>query len=243
MFLGEWKESKNGVADVTDKATGEVLAHIANASAEEVDEACLASEAFPAWAVRPAEERAAIVRKAGDLVEAHKDEVVYWTVRESGSTKYKSVFEADAARDHFYNSANAALEVKRTILSDGPDGTSYYDRVPLGVVGVIGPFNFPFVLGMRSVAAAIATGNTVVLKPSLNTAVSGGILIARLFEEAGLPKGVLHVLPGDGPAGAALSENPRVAMIAFTGSTAPGTTHRPRLQGRGLRPGSGDRSL
>jgi len=87
---------------------------------------------------------------------------------------------------------------------------------------VIAPFNFPQILAIRSVAPALALGNAVILKPDVQTAVSGGTLIARLFELAGLPDGLLHVLPGDAEPGAALAENPHVAMIAFTGSTAVG---------------------
>jgi benzaldehyde dehydrogenase (NAD) len=223
MFLNGWKQSRNGVADVTDKATGETLAHVANASAEDVSEACrIAEETFPAWAAVPVAERAALLRKAGDLLEEYKEDAIYWLVRESGSTKFKATWEVENSKQHFYNSAEAVLDVRRIVISESAEGASYYDRVPLGVVGVIGAFNLPFVLSLRSVTAAIATGNTVVLKPSLNTAVTGGILIARLFEEAGLPKGVLHVLPGDGPAGAALVENPLTTMIAFTGSTGVG---------------------
>jgi len=90
------------------------------------------------------------------------------------------------------------------------------------VVGVISPFNFPLYLAMRAVAPAIALGNAVVLKPDPRTAVCGGAVIARLFEQAGLPAGVLHMLPGDGAAGATLTSDPHVAMIQFTGSTAAG---------------------
>ena len=95
-------------------------------------------------------------------------------------------------------------------------------RVPHGVVGVISPFNFPLILSIRAVSPALATGNAVVLKPDLRTPVSGGFLIARIFEEAGLPAGLLHVLPGGVEAGEALCRDPHIAMIAFTGSTANG---------------------
>lgn len=95
-------------------------------------------------------------------------------------------------------------------------------RRPIGVVGVIAPFNFPLYLAIRAVAPAIAVGNAVVLKPDPRTAVCGGVTIARIFEDAGLPAGVLQVLAGDGAAGAALCEDPNVGMIQFTGSTAAG---------------------
>src|SRR6202000_2586130 len=95
-------------------------------------------------------------------------------------------------------------------------------RLPLGVVGVISPWNFPQILSIRAVAPAIALGNAVVLKPDVQTAVSGGVLMARIFEEAGLPAGVLQVLAGDSEPGAALCADPNVAMISFTGSTPVG---------------------
>ena len=99
---------------------------------------------------------------------------------------------------------------------------SFIERVPAGVVGVIAPFNFPQVLAIRSVAPALALGNAVVLKPDPRTAVCGGVAIARVFEEAGLPDGLLHVIPGGPDAGEALITEPLVRVISFTGSTAAG---------------------
>src|SRR4029079_17711645 len=95
-------------------------------------------------------------------------------------------------------------------------------RIPLGVVGVISPFNFPLILSIRAIAPALATGNAVVHKPDLQTAISGGFLIARVLQEAGLPDGLLHVLPGGPEVGEAMCTDPNVAMVAFTGSTAVG---------------------
>jgi benzaldehyde dehydrogenase (NAD) len=221
LFLEGWVDGHGDTAEVTDKATGEVLGRVAVATVADVEKACnLAAKALTEWAGTSAAKRAEIVRKAGELLETkYKDEAVYWLVREAGSAKFKSAFEVQLTVAHFNNSAEFATKPERTTVVSTDTMRSYYDRVPLGVVGVIGPFNFPLILGLRSVSAALATGNTVVLKPSLNTAISGGYLIARLFEEAGLPKNVLQVLPGEGPTGAALAENPQVAMIAFTGST------------------------
>src|SRR4029434_2386137 len=99
---------------------------------------------------------------------------------------------------------------------------SLAQRRPVGVVGVIAPFNFPLILAIRSVAPALALGNAVVLKPDPRTAVSGGVTLARIFEEAGLPPGLLHVLPGGPDVGTALVEHPGVQAISFTGSSAAG---------------------
>ncbi|WP_254061459.1 aldehyde dehydrogenase family protein [Granulicella sp. L60] len=223
MFVGGWRGSRVGVSDVTDKASGEILATVALATSLDVSEACqVAVRSGAGWASVSAEQRAALLRRAIQLLETHKDEVIYWLVRESGSTKAKANEELLGAKAHLAHSADVATKPSRQILKDDAEMLSYCERVPLGVVGVIGPFNYPLILSLRFVAAALAMGNAVVLKPSLNTAVSGGILIARLFEEAGLPKGVLQVIPGEAEVGSALVEDPNVTMIAFTGSTSVG---------------------
>jgi benzaldehyde dehydrogenase (NAD) len=108
------------------------------------------------------------------------------------------------------------------VLPSTPGRLSFARRVPHGVVGVISPFNFPLILSIRAVAPALATGNAVVLKPDPQTPLTGGFIIARAFEEAGLPTGVLNVLPGGADAGEALCTDPNVGMIAFTGSTGAG---------------------
>src|SRR5258708_22389897 len=95
-------------------------------------------------------------------------------------------------------------------------------RVPVGVVGVISPFNFPLILSIRAVAPALALGNAVVLKPDPRTAVSGGIVLARVFEEAGLPAGLLSVLPGGAEVGEAMVTAPEVQLISFTRSARGG---------------------
>jgi benzaldehyde dehydrogenase (NAD) len=95
-------------------------------------------------------------------------------------------------------------------------------RVPVGVVGVISPFNFPLILSIRAVAPALALGNAVILKPDPRTAVAGGVVLAQIFAEAGLPDGLFSVLPGGTDAGEALVTDPNVPMISFTGSTRGG---------------------
>ena len=95
-------------------------------------------------------------------------------------------------------------------------------RVPVGVVGVISPFNVPLILSIRSVAPALALGNAVLLKPDPRTVVTGGVTIARVFEEAGLPPGVLQLVPGGAEVGQAMIADPHVRVISFTGSTQAG---------------------
>src|SRR5262245_43223254 len=106
--------------------------------------------------------------------------------------------------------------------SNMPGRRNYWQRVPLGVVGVIAAWKFPILLGLRSVLPALAMGNAVILKPDVQSAICGGLLLAEVFEDAGLPKGVLYVLPGGPATGDALVRHPLVKMISFTGSTAVG---------------------
>jgi benzaldehyde dehydrogenase (NAD) len=135
----------------------------------------------------------------------------------------KAAFEVQLVLGELWEAAALPTQPWGHLLpTSEPGRESIARRIPLGVVGVISPWNFPQILSVRAVAPALALGNAVILKPDLQTPVSGGILIAALFEAAGLPDGLLHVLPGGAEAGSALTEDPNVAMIAFTGSTAVG---------------------
>lgn len=222
-FINGWNTSKNGAAEVTDKATGEVLAKVALASPADVNTAGQSAlAAAKLWAKTAPQQRAVILRRAGELLLQYQEEIIYWIVRESGSTKLKAVREVHASKEFLDHAADIAELPRTKVLKDDSGKLSTIERIPLGVVGVIAPFNTPLALALRGVAPAIAGGNAVILKPSLNTAISGGIVIARALEEAGLPAGVLNVLPGDVEIGEAVVENPSVSMIAFTGSTAAG---------------------
>lgn len=223
LFVGSWTTGSGSTLAVTDKATGEVIGSVADGGAADVERACeIAQAATQDWSEVSPQERARIVRRAGQLLEEHREEAVYWMIRETGSTRFKAEFEIFKTIEYFNHAADTVPSSWRTTLTETAEYASYAERVPLGVVAVIGPFNFPLVLALRAVAPALACGNAVVLKPSSNTAVSGGILLARLFEEAGLPAGVLNVVPGEGGTGAAIVKNPQVSMIAFTGSTGVG---------------------
>ena len=170
----------------------------------------------------PYEDRAAIFRRAARFVEEHADELATWIMRETGGIRPKADVELHMASGILHASASMLTEPQGLVLPSNPGRTSFGRRVPHGVVGVIAPFNFPLILAIRAVSPALATGNAVVLKPDPQTAVAGGVLIARVFEEAGLPSKLLHVLPGDADVGEALCTNPNIAMVAFTGATATG---------------------
>jgi benzaldehyde dehydrogenase (NAD) len=211
------------IRDVIEPATGERLTQVGLARAADVARAAQAAAAAqPAWAALAPRERAAILRRAAAALERDLEHAARYIARETGGILAKAQLEVAEAATQLHIAASLPLQPQGLVLPSVAGRTSYARRVPHGVVGVISPFNFPLILSMRSVAPALATGNAVVLKPDPQTPVSGGFLIARAFEEAGLPPGVLQVLPGDADAGAAVVEAPEVRMIAFTGSTAAG---------------------
>ena len=221
-FGGRWN-SLDSTRDVTEPATGAKLGSIGIASPQDIALAAKSARAAQvAWAATPYERRAEIVRAAADALSESTAEVAQWLVRESGSVFAKAHFEIAITIKALREAAALPSQPQGHILASQPGTVSLAKKVALGVVGVISPFNFPLYLAMRAVAPALALGNAVVLKPDPRTSVCGGFAIARAFEKAGLPAGVLQVLPGDGDAGAALCESPDIAMIQFTGSTRAG---------------------
>jgi len=200
-----------------------VLTEVGFADAEDVREAAKAAAAAQVeWANTPADQRAAVLRRAAQLLEAHADTLRPWIVRETGSIPPKADFELHMVIGILLEAAAIATQPPGMMLPSGPKRMSFARRVPHGVIGVISPFNAPLILSSRAVAPALALGNAVVLKPDPQTPVTGGFILARLFEAAGLPAGLLHVLPGDAAAGEAMITDPDIAMISFTGSTAAG---------------------
>jgi benzaldehyde dehydrogenase (NAD) len=209
--------------DVTDKASGDKLGTIGVAAPADVARAAaLARSAQQGWFAQPLEVRAAVFRKAVLLLERHAEELAEWIMRETGAVRGKANVELRRASDILNESASMITEPCGLVLPSDPGRMSLCRRLPHGVVGVIAPFNFPLILAIRAVSPALAAGNAVVLKPDPQTAVSGGVLIQRLFEEAGLPAGLLNLLPGGAEVGEAVCTDPNIAMIAFTGSTAAG---------------------
>jgi benzaldehyde dehydrogenase (NAD) len=224
IFDGGWTAATGGTVKAIEPATGAVLAEIGNAAASDIDRAVRrAVAAQPAWAAHTGQARAELLRKAALVLEAHRSEVERWLIREGGSVAGKAAFEVDLVLSELWEASALPTQPWGHLLPPSQDGrTSIGRRVPLGVVGIISPWNFPLALAMRAVAPALALGNAVVLKPDVQTAISGGVVIAQLFAAAGLPEGVLHVLAGDAEPGQALTEHPGIAMISFTGSTSVG---------------------
>jgi benzaldehyde dehydrogenase (NAD) len=223
VYSGGWITGQGGDAAVIEPATGAELGRIGLAAPADVARAVKsAAAAQPAWAARPHTERAAILRRAALLWEENAAEIEGWVIRESGKVGPAAQFETHVSVQEIYQAATLPGRPYGELLASEQPRLSFAERVPVGVVGVIAPFNFPQILSVRSVAPALAVGNAVVLKPDPRTSVSGGVVLARIFEEAGLPDGLLHVLPGGPDVGEALITDPLVRIISFTGSTAVG---------------------
>lgn len=223
IFDGTWISGGGGVLDVTAPATGDVLDTVGAADIGDLNRAVAAANtAAPAWAALPYTERAAVLSKAASALAADPERLTRWLVPESGSGQGKAAFEAGLVTSELTEAAGLASQPYGQVLRSMKPRLSMGRYVPVGVVGVISPFNFPAILSMRSVAPALALGNAVVLKPDPRTPISGGLALAELLAEAGLPDGLLHVLPAGADVGAALVTHPDVPCISFTGSTAAG---------------------
>jgi benzaldehyde dehydrogenase (NAD) len=223
IYLDGWRAGHGGTQPVIEPATGESMGDVGLATPQDVYEASRnAAVAQRDWAGRKPSERAAVLRRAGLLFEEHAEEIAGWIIRESGGTGPKAGLELHVAAQECYEAAGLPGHPHGDVLTSDEEHWSFARRRPAGVVSVISPFNFPLILSIRSVAPALALGNAVLLKPDPRTSVSGGVAIARIFEEAGLPTGVLQLLLGDGDVGAALVDAPEVRVISFTGSTAAG---------------------
>ncbi|MGW1586207.1 aldehyde dehydrogenase family protein [Streptomyces sp. NPDC002386] len=219
---GEWRPG-TGSWDVIDfnPYDDEKLASITVATVDEVDQAYRsAARAQKQWAATNPYARRTVFERALRLIEDREEEIADLIVAELGGTRVKAGFELHLAKEFLREAVNLALRPEGRILpspADGKENRVY--RVPVGVVGVISPFNFPFLLSIKSVAPALALGNGVVLKPHQNTPIAGGTLVAKIFEDAGLPGGLLNVVVTDiAEIGDAFIEHPVPKVISFTGS-------------------------
>lgn len=220
---GGFVSAHAGTLDVTAPATGKVIATVGLADTTDLENAVAAArKAQPTWAALPYAERAAVLSKAAALLGADPARLAGWIVPESGSGQGKAAFEADLVISELAEGAALASQPYGQLLRSAKPRLSVGRYVPVGIVGVISPFNFPAILSARSVVPALALGNAVILKPDPRTPVSGGLVLAEVLAEAGLPDGLLHVLPAGAEVGAALVAHPQVPGISFTGSTAAG---------------------
>jgi benzaldehyde dehydrogenase (NAD) len=223
-FLAGWDPGSGEPHDVREPATGRGLLTVRLSTVDDVARAAAAAAAAqPAWAETNYQERAAVLRRAADIYEAHRPEFGTWTQRETGAHRNKMHHEQNFTTQELYNAATLPSQAHGSLMpSAQPERMSIVRRVPVGVVGAITPWNSPSVLGMRVVAPALALGNAIILKPDPQTPVAGGAMFEAIFREAGLPEGLLQVVIGGAEVGEAIVTDPNVNAVSFTGSTAAG---------------------
>ncbi len=225
FIAGRWRPGRAGVRDDINPYNGEVIAHITQADRSDLDDAYKsAAAAQPAWAALPPAERSAVMHRAASVLDAHRDEIIDWLIREAGSTRIKASLEWQSVRSVVLEAATLPyFDEAGMPPSDIPGKECRIYTHPVGVVGVISPWNWPLQLSARSVFPALAVGDAVVLKPASDTPITGGTLFGRILEEAGLPPGVLSVVVGPGrEIGDAFITHPIPRVISFTGSTPVG---------------------
>ena len=227
MLIGsDWREAQSGKRFKTlNPATGDTLLEVAEGDAPDVDLAVQAARrAFEGpWGKMSASERGRLLWKLGDLINAKASDLAQLETLDTGKPIWESSkIDIPLTVDVFYYFAGAATKLEGdTIPVSGPY-LNYTVREPLGVVGLIVPWNFPLLLAARKVAPALAAGNTVILKPAEETPLTA-LRLGELALEAGIPPGVLNVVPGFGPtAGGALVAHAGVSGVAFTGETTTG---------------------
>ncbi|MFZ6861156.1 aldehyde dehydrogenase family protein [Undibacterium sp. Ji67W] len=224
---GQWRDgqSKDSRIIDTNPYDGKELVVIRGASVADVNDAYTSAlAAQPAWEATSPRERAAIMRRAADILLARRDEIIDLTIQETGGIRKFAEIIWYFAWSITDASASYPALVKGGILqSDVPNQESMYYRKALGVVTVISPWNSPINLTQRSLAPALALGNTVVLKPASDTPITGGLIHAKVFAEAGLPPDVLNVVVGSSSEiGDAVIKHPVSNLVSFTGSTSVG---------------------
>ena len=223
IYSTGWVDGSGEPYPVVSPSTGEQLATMGRATQADLHKAAaVATDAQRDWAARPYNERAAVLRRAGDLWHANAEEITGWLMRETGAIGPFGGFQIMTSAEECYEAAALASAPYGELLRSAMPRLSMSRRLPVGVVGVIAPFNVPTILSIRAVAPALALGNAVLLKPDPRTAVSGGALIAEILAQAGLPDGLLHMLPGGAEVGEALVTEPAVRVVAFTGSSRAG---------------------
>jgi aldehyde dehydrogenase (NAD+) len=235
---GEWREgSTDDVIENLNPYNGSLLNTYKGAGKDDVDEAfATAKEASKGWSKGHPLERRDLMLRAAEILMQRKEEFVNWIITEVGGTHIKAEVEVTQTYNMLIESAGYPTRVNGlTIPSYTPGKETYVFRKALGVISMISPWNFPLYLSMRTIAPALAVGNAVVIKPASQSPVTGGVIIAKLFEEAGIPKGVLNCVVGkSGTIGDYFVANETSKLISFTGSTPVGKGIG-RIAGEGLK--------
>ncbi len=217
---GEWVESQGPLRDVVNPATGKTIARVPISTGAEMDRAIAAArEAYPNWRATPPVSRARYLFRLRELLEEHFEELSRIQTQEHGKTIDESRGETRRGIENVEVACGIPSMMMGQNLEDIASGIDeYLIRQPLGVFGIMAPFNFPFMIPLWSAPYAIATGNCVVIKPSPEVPLSQ-MRLAELAEEAGLPPGVWNVVNGDRDAVTALLDSPSVIGITFVGRT------------------------
>ena len=221
---GKWTQNSDGhIADNLDPATGKTFAHVHMAGEKDVEAAIdAASGAFKYWSHTLPAERESLLQKVADELENMREEAVGLMISESGSTWRKANAEVTGSIGVLRVAAGECRRVGSEIYAPRAKGNfSFSYRVPLGVILGIAPFNYPMILAIKKLAYAIAAGDTFVLKPASDTPISG-LIIAKAFERAGLPAGVLNVVPCAGRLIEKFLIDKRIKAVTFTGSSSVG---------------------
>lgn len=208
--------------EVTNPATGDVVAHVARGGPEDVDRAArAAAAAFESgpWARMSATDRGRVLLRLAEQIRSHAEALAPLEVHQGGKTITDARGEVEAAAGCFEYYAGAANKLFGETIPVADRGLDFTLREPIGVVGLIVPWNFPFLIAAWKVAPALATGNSVILKPASYTA----LRLAALALDAGVPPSVLNVVTGPGASvGSAIVTHPAVGKVALTGETATG---------------------
>ncbi|MBS1598337.1 MAG: aldehyde dehydrogenase family protein [Bacteroidetes bacterium] len=223
---GKWKDGseKFMIANIN-PYSGKLIHELPSAGKTEVDEAFHAAKtSSPEWAKSNPLYRRDLLLKAASILADRREELAAWLCDEAGSTYIKSVIEIQQAHDILVEASSFPTRMHGSTTVSTTDGKeNYVYRKPLGVIGLISPWNFPLYLSMRTIAPALGAGNTLVVKPSALSLVTGGTFIAKVFEEAGFPAGVFNVVVGNSDIiGDYFTGHPYAKMISFTGSTPVG---------------------
>ncbi len=222
---GSWIDAASGQTfdDINPARTSDLIGHFPASGAEDIDAAAAAArDAFSTWSRTPAPQRGEILRRVGDLLTQRKDDIAFEMTREMGKPFTETRGDVQEAIDTAYY---AASETRRlfghTVPSELPSKFNMSIRRPVGVVGVITAWNFPVAVPTWKMFPALASGNTVIFKPS-DDAAHTGMLLTHVLIDAGVPDGVINLAQGGGDVGAALVAHPLVNAITFTGSTETG---------------------
>lgn len=226
--------SKETFKSVNPANTEDTLSEFPLADKNDVQKAIKAAhEAFPDWAGTSAIKRADVLYNLIYLVQKNKDALARLITREIGKTFLAAQKEVDAAVQALKHFSGAANRISgETIPANNPEAFTYTLKEPLGVVGAIAPFNFPLGIAVYKIAPAMLAGNTVVFKPAPDASCISYELM-KLFQEAGLPNGVVNLIIGDKEAGEEIGRNKHIKAVSFTGSTAVGTKLGQDVHARG----------